>query len=124
MSGTSATYERGSKPKEEFKESARRRLLGRQLRIARNDVRLSQADVGAVLGVTGEVISHLESGRKACKFFLLELLAILYNKPVDFFCTWNHVKGTPSRQELWDKALSARQKRLSVGDARPPEFTG
>lgn len=59
--------------------------LGKRIRIARDESRMSQLQVGVALGVTDKTISGYESGRIAPPIDKLMHLADLFKKPINFF---------------------------------------
>lgn len=71
-----------------MQEDKARRLaleLGRKLRQAREEARLSQLQVGVALGVSDKTISGYESGRISPPIDKLMSLAELFKKPIGFF---------------------------------------
>lgn len=59
--------------------------LGKKIRLARDEARMSQFQVGVTLGVTDKTISGYESGRIAPPVDKLIQLAEIFKKPVAFF---------------------------------------
>jgi len=59
--------------------------LGKRIRTARDEARMSQLHVGVSLGVTDKTISGYESGRIAPPIDKLLHLADLFKKPITFF---------------------------------------
>lgn len=59
--------------------------LGRRLKQAREDARMSQLQVGVALGVSDKTISGYESGRISPPIDKLMNLADLFKKPISFF---------------------------------------
>lgn len=59
--------------------------LGKRIRIARDESRLSQLQVGVSLGITDKTISGYESGRIAPPIDKLMQMADLFKKPITFF---------------------------------------
>jgi transcriptional regulator with XRE-family HTH domain len=59
--------------------------LGKRIRTARDESRMSQLQVGVALGVTDKTISGYESGRIAPPIDKLMQLADLFKKPITFF---------------------------------------
>jgi len=59
--------------------------LGKRLKIAREEARLSQLQVGVALGVSDKTISGYESGRISPPIDKLLALAELFKKPIGFF---------------------------------------
>ncbi len=59
--------------------------LGKRMRLARDESRMSQLQVGVALGVTDKTISGYESGRIAPPIDKLIQLADLFKKPITFF---------------------------------------
>lgn len=59
--------------------------LAERIKIARNDSRMSQLQVGVALGVSDKTISGYEAGRIAPPIDKLILLADLFKKPVTYF---------------------------------------
>jgi transcriptional regulator with XRE-family HTH domain len=73
-----------------LKEDAlrRRRLvedLGKRIKIAREEARMTQLQVGVSLGVSDKTISGYEAGRIAPPIDKLMELADLFKKPITFF---------------------------------------
>jgi len=61
------------------------RELGKRIRTARDEARMSQLQVGVAIGVTDKTISGYESGRIAPPIDKLLHLADLFKKPITFF---------------------------------------
>jgi transcriptional regulator with XRE-family HTH domain len=61
------------------------RELGKRIKIARDEARMSQLQVGVALGVSDKTISGYESGRIAPPIDKLMHLADLFKKPITFF---------------------------------------
>src|SRR5688572_15050528 len=59
--------------------------LGKRIRTARDESRMSQLKVGVSLGVSDKTISGYESGRIAPPVDKLMQLADLFKKPITFF---------------------------------------
>ncbi len=59
--------------------------LGRRIKIARDEARMSQLKVGVALGVSDKTISGYESGRIAPPIDKLLQLADLFKKPITYF---------------------------------------
>lgn len=59
--------------------------LGRRIKLAREEARLSQLQVGVSLGVSDKTISGYESGRIMPPVDKLLSLADLFKKPIAFF---------------------------------------
>lgn len=59
--------------------------IGKRIRNARDEARLSQLQVGVSLGVTDKTISGYESGRIAPPIDKLMQLADLFKKPITYF---------------------------------------
>jgi len=59
--------------------------LGKRIRTARDESRMSQLQVGVAIGVTDKTISGYESGRIAPPIDKLLHLADLFKKPITFF---------------------------------------
>jgi transcriptional regulator with XRE-family HTH domain len=59
--------------------------LGRRLKQAREEARMSQLQVGVALGVSDKTISGYESGRISPPIDKLMSLADLFKKPISFF---------------------------------------
>jgi len=59
--------------------------IGKRIRAARDESRLSQLQVGVPLGVTDKTISGYESGRIAPPIDKLMQLADLFKKPINYF---------------------------------------
>ncbi len=73
-----------------YEEEERRRKelmleLGKRIKIARDEARMSQLQVGVALGVTDKTISGYESGRISPPIDKLMSLADLFKKPITFF---------------------------------------
>jgi transcriptional regulator with XRE-family HTH domain len=73
-----------------FKEDLEKRKklvseLGRRIKIAREEARMTQLQVGVALGVSDKTISGYESGRIAPPVDKLMELADLFKKPISFF---------------------------------------
>lgn len=61
------------------------RILAARLKSARDDMRLSQAEVAECLGLNQSAYAHIETGRNALKIeHLVKLSQVLY-KPVSYF---------------------------------------
>lgn len=74
------------------------RVLAARLKSARDDMRLSQAEVAECLGLNQSAYAHIETGRNALKIeHLVKLPQILY-KPVSYFL------GLPSNDLSDDEA--------------------
>lgn len=72
------------------------RILATRLKSARDDMRLSQAEVAECLGLNQSAYAHIETGRNALKIeHLVKLSRILY-KPVSYFL------NLPSEDDLSD----------------------
>ena len=61
------------------------RALLKSLKQARNDARLTQAQVARKLSKPQSFVSKFESGERRIDFVELQYLAKLYRKPVSFF---------------------------------------
>ncbi len=59
--------------------------LGKRIKVAREEARMSQLQVGVSLGVTDKTISGYESGRIAPPIDKLLQLADLFKKPITYF---------------------------------------
>lgn len=59
--------------------------IGKRLRIAREESRISQLQVGVAVGVSDKTISGYESGRISPPIDKLVQLADLFKKPITFF---------------------------------------
>jgi len=59
--------------------------IGKRIRSARDEARLSQLQVGVALGVTDKTISGYEAGRIAPPVDKLMQLADLFKKPITYF---------------------------------------
>lgn len=59
--------------------------IGKRLRIAREESRMSQLQVGVAVGVSDKTISGYESGRISPPIDKLVHLADLFKKPITFF---------------------------------------
>lgn len=59
--------------------------IGRRVRIAREEARVSQLQVGVAIGVSDKTISGYESGRISPPIDKLMDLADLFKKPISFF---------------------------------------
>lgn len=59
--------------------------IGKRLRIAREESRQSQLQVGVAIGVSDKTISGYESGRISPPIDKLVQLADLFKKPITFF---------------------------------------
>jgi transcriptional regulator with XRE-family HTH domain len=59
--------------------------LGRKLKTAREEARMSQLQVGVALGVSDKTISGYESGRISPPIDKIISLADLFKKPIGFF---------------------------------------
>ena len=70
---------------EQLKRAAMIKEIGKRIRIARDEARMSQLQVGVALGVTDKTISGYESGRIAPPIDNLSQLADLFKKPIGFF---------------------------------------
>jgi len=70
---------------EQQKKSLMIKDLGKRIRMARDEARMSQLQVGVSLGVTDKTISGYESGRIAPPIDKLIQLADLFKKPITFF---------------------------------------
>lgn len=59
--------------------------IGKRLRIAREEAKMSQLQVGVAIGVSDKTISGYESGRISPPIDKLVHLADLFKKPITFF---------------------------------------
>jgi len=59
--------------------------IGKRLRIAREESRISQLQVGVAVGISDKTISGYESGRISPPIDKLVQLADLFKKPITFF---------------------------------------
>lgn len=73
----------------DYTDQERQRILsyelGKRIRSAREEARMSQLQVGVVLGVSDKTISGYESGRINPSVDKLMSLADLFKKPITFF---------------------------------------
>ena len=65
--------------------SARYKRLLKQLKVARQEAGLTQAQVGKALGRHQSFVSKCEGGERRIDAIELERLAALYRKPLTFF---------------------------------------
>ena len=77
------------------------RRIGRALRTARKAAGLSQAQVAAEAGVSREVVSRLESGRRAARMDTLSAVLDVLGYEIAF------LPRSPRAQQLRDRARPA-----------------
>lgn len=70
---------------EQKKRSELIRELGKRIRAARDEARMSQLQVGVALAVSDKTISGYESGRISPPIDKLMQLADLFKKPITYF---------------------------------------
>ena len=70
---------------DQTKRRALAKELGRRIKIAREEAKMSQLQVGVALAVSDKTISGYESGRIAPPIDKLMHLADLFKKPIAFF---------------------------------------
>lgn len=70
---------------EEIKRKELMKEIGRKIKQAREETRMSQLQIGVSLGVSDKTISGYESGRIAPPIDKLLYLAEIFKKPVNFF---------------------------------------
>ncbi|MFQ5493050.1 MAG: helix-turn-helix domain-containing protein [Candidatus Dojkabacteria bacterium] len=61
------------------------KTLGGRIKLAREEAKISQLQVGVSLGVSDKTISGYESGRISPPIDKLQKLADLFKKPITFF---------------------------------------
>ena len=62
-----------------------RRVLGKKIRDAREEKKVTQKEVGDLLGYSAMAISHFENGIRELKLSDLQKLADFFSKPLNFF---------------------------------------
>ena len=67
--------------------STSRKRFGARFKSAREQLKMTQLDLAAVLGVSGPVISDWENGRTSPQLERLEAIAAALSKPVSYFFT-------------------------------------
>jgi transcriptional regulator with XRE-family HTH domain len=68
--------------------AARRKEVARRLGVARREAHLSQEVVADALAYAQSDISRMEAGTRLPDVVELENFAVLYEKPLDYFATW------------------------------------
>lgn len=101
-----------------FQEDIKKRkemlkALGLRLKNARSEARLSQLQVGVIIGVTDKTISSYEAGRVSPPIDKLLHLADIFKKPISYFLGDNSkdYKFT-SRLRAVEMALKEIRKQL------------
>ncbi len=61
------------------------RKIGRKIREARSEAGLSQQALARALKMTGSGLGYIESGRRRIDLFMLENIADIVCKPLDYF---------------------------------------
>lgn len=91
----------------------RRKILGVRVRHARTTAGLSLREVGQALGVSAGVVSELELGQHDPSLPQLEVMALLFNVPINYF--WS---DDPIEQEKRPfptvEAIALRQRIIGV----------
>lgn len=62
-----------------------RKYIGRKIREAREEKKITQEKLGEVLGYSPMGVSHFENGIRELKFSDLKQLADFFKKPISFF---------------------------------------
>jgi len=65
--------------------SKEHKYIVEQLKKARQEARLDQAEVARLLGRTQSHVSKVESGQRRIDIVALKEFARIYKKPIDFF---------------------------------------
>lgn len=86
-----------------------RSIIGKNLRAARKARKLSQSAAGDAIGISYQQIQKYESGKNDIRLKTLELLAVAYQQPIDFFfegteaATAGHMFNGAEESIIYDK---------------------
>lgn len=69
------------------RESGSKARFGARFRAAREELKVTQSELGVRLGVSGAVISDWENGKSSPQLERIELIAALLRKPISYFFT-------------------------------------
>lgn len=95
------------------KVTLRRKILGVKIRHARTRAGLNLKEVGQALGVSAEVISDIELGRRHVSLPQLEIMALIFNIPVIYF--WSDETIKESNLDFPTKeAMTLRQRIIGA----------
>jgi len=91
----------------------RKKIFGVKIRHARTRAGLSQKDVGQALGVSPDLISDMEFGRRDVSLPQIEVMALLFNVPVIYFWSEEGIEE-PDLSFKAQEALALRQRIIGV----------
>ncbi|RME97911.1 MAG: XRE family transcriptional regulator [Chloroflexi bacterium] len=97
----------------EQKAALRRKILGVKIRHARIRAGLNMKEVGQALGVSSDLISEIEYGRRDVSLPQLEVMALIFNVPVIYFWS-DDVISEPNLEFPAQQAMALRQRIIGV----------
>lgn len=89
---------------------ATKAYMGKAIRQARKDLRLSQKDFAKVLRVSDKAVSSYEVGRATPKFETLQKISNILNKPISYFSS----KSTTEDIDLQIKIKTIERELLEI----------
>ena len=91
----------------------RKKIFGVKIRHARTRAGLSQKDVGQALGMSADLISDMEFGRRDVSLPQLEVMAHLFKVPIIYFWSEEGIEE-PDLSFKAKEALALRQRIIGV----------
>lgn len=91
----------------------RRKIFGVRMRHARTNAGLSLREVGQALGIAAGEVSELELGQRDPSLPQLEVMALLFNVPINYFWSEDPIESE-NRPFPTVEAIALRQRIISV----------
>lgn len=90
-----------------------RKILGVKIRHARTRAGLNLKEVGQALGISGDLVSDIEFGRRDVTLPQLEVMALIFNVPLIYFWA-DDVIEEPNLKFPTQEAMAVRQRIIGA----------
>lgn len=91
----------------------RRKILGVKIRHARARAGLSPTEVGQVLGISAELVSDIEFGRRDVTLPQLEVMSMIFNVPISYFWSDDAIEE-PNLDYPTQEAMALRHRIIGT----------
>lgn len=91
----------------------RRKILGVKVRHARTRAGLNLKEAGQALGISGDLLSDIEFGRRDVSLPQLEVMALIFNVPIVYFWS-DDVIEEPNLDYPTQEAMALRQRIIGT----------
>jgi transcriptional regulator with XRE-family HTH domain len=112
------------------KARLRQKIVGLRIRHARTDAGLTLKEVGQILGVSAAIVSEMEFGQRETSLPQLEIMALFFNVPVNYFWSEDPLEGagrdlpTIAAMGLRQRMIGGKLRQIRTEAGRTPEDLG